>query len=187
MSSESPPESPESLPESPPPVPPKSLLDRGLDGLAWCCAVITGVALVVLTVIFGWLVFGRYVLNATPTWVEQVSLLLVVLITFLGASVGIHQNTHLGVSFFREVSPPAVRKTFAVVSHLIMAAFGAVMMVQSYKLAVFKWGSQIPLIHVPEGLRAVPITICGGLVLLFSIGHLVRLARGIEDTADPFE
>ena len=55
----------------------KSLLDRILPHRLVLQAVITGVALVVLTVIFGWLVFGRYVLNATPTWVEQVSLLLV--------------------------------------------------------------------------------------------------------------
>jgi TRAP-type C4-dicarboxylate transport system permease small subunit len=83
----------------------KSLYDRLLDIISQICTVITGVMLVVLTVIFGWLVFGRYVLNATPTWVEQVSLLLIVYIGFLGASVGIHKKTHLGVAVFREISP----------------------------------------------------------------------------------
>ncbi|MEO1086532.1 MAG: autotransporter domain-containing protein, partial [Acidobacteriota bacterium] len=48
----------------------------------------------------------------TPTWVEQVSLLLVIMIGFLGASVGIHRNTHLGVSYFREISPRPVRRAF---------------------------------------------------------------------------
>ena len=38
-----------------------------------CCC-----ALVVLIVTFGWLVLGRYVLNATPTWVEQLALVLIV-------------------------------------------------------------------------------------------------------------
>ena len=159
----------------------KTWFDRLLDGAAKLCLIICGVSLVVLTVIFGWLVFGRYVLNATPTWVEQVSLLLILVITFLGAAVGIHENTHLGVSFFRELSSEPVRRVFTIVSHLIMAAFGAVMMVQSYKLMIFKWGSEIPLIHVPEGLRALPITICGGLVLAFSIGHLVLMARGVRE------
>ena len=159
----------------------KNRFDLLLDFLSRICLIICGIALVVLTVIFGWLVFGRYVLNATPTWVEQVSLLLIVLITFLGAAVGIHENTHLGVSYFREVSSQAVKWIFTVVSHLLMAVFGAVMMVQSYKLMIFKWGSEIPLIHVPEGLRALPITICGGLLLLFSIGHLILMARGVHE------
>lgn len=159
----------------------RSWFDRTLDAISWCCRLITGIGLVVLTVIFGWLVFGRYVLNATPTWVEQVSLLLVMLITFLGAAVGIHENTHLGVSYFREIAPAPVRKLFAFATHLVMAAFGLVMMWHSYALVLFKWSSLIPLIDIPEGVRAIPITVCGGLIFLFSIGHLVNLVRGIEE------
>lgn len=152
-----------------------------LDQLAFISKILTGTAMVVLTIIFGWLVYGRYVLNDTPTWVEQVSLLLVMLITFVGAAIGIHENTHLGVSYFREVVPAPVRTIFAVITHIMLLIFGVIMAVQSYKLTVFKWGSEIPLLHVPEGLRSLPITVCGILVCLFSIGHLIRLARGDED------
>ncbi len=164
-------------PEMPPR---KTRFDLFLDGLALVSKVITGIALVVLTLIFSWLVFGRYVLNATPTWVEQISLLLIMLITFLGAATGIHENTHLGVSYFRDVAPAAVRRVFTIVSHLMLMGFGALMIWNSYLLVVFKWGTLIPLIHVPEGLRAVPIMVCGFLVLLYSGGHLLDMARGIE-------
>ncbi len=149
-----------------------------LDMLAFISKIITGVGLVVLTVIFGWLVWGRYVLNDTPTWVEQVSLLLVMLITFIGAAVGIHENTHLGVSYFREVVPARVKSVFTVISHVILVIFGSIMAVQSYGLTVFKWGSLIPLLNVPEGLRSLPIALCGVMVCLFSIGHLTRMALG---------
>lgn len=159
----------------------KSRFDRMLDGLSWASMLVSGVALVVLTVIFGWLVFGRYVLNATPTWVEQVSLLLVMLIGFLGASVGIHRNTHLGVSYFRELSSRPVRRTFELISHIILLGFGAVMMVYSYQLVLFKWGTEIPLINVPEGLRAIPIMLCGAFTTLYSIGHLIHFFKGIEE------
>lgn len=159
----------------------KSRFDRLLDFISRASMLVSGVALVVLTVIFGWLVFGRYVLNATPTWVEQVSLLLVMLIGFLGASVGIHRSTHLGVSYFRELSSRPVRRAFELVSHLILTGFGAVMMVYSYQLVVFKWGTEIPLINVPEGLRAIPIMLCGAFTTLYSIGHLIHFFKGIEE------
>ena len=162
----------------------KSPFDRLLDLISTVSSIVTGIALVVLTVIFGWLVFGRYVLNATPTWVEQVSLLLVMLIAFIGASVGIHKNTHLGVSFFREISPRPVRRTFEFISHVVLAVFGVVMAVNSYELVLFKWGTEIPLINVPEGLRAVPIMLCGGLIFLYSCGHLINFFRGIEEVSD---
>ncbi len=158
-----------------------SIFHRTLNGISRICIFVTGVSLVVLTLIFGWLVYGRYVLNATPTWVEQVSLLLVALITFIGAAVGIHENTHLGVSYFRELSPPLVRKVFTIVSHLTMAVFGAIMATAGYQLTVFKWGSLIPLIHIPEGVRAIPIVLCGGFIFLFSLGHLISIAQGVEE------
>ena len=161
----------------------RSSIDRALNVISYGSTLVAGIALVVLTVIFGWLVFGRYVLNSTPTWVEQVSLLLVVLIAFLGASVGIHKNTHLGVSFFRELSPRPVRRAFEFISHVVLAGYGAVMLVYSYELMVFKWETEIPLIHLPEGLRVVPIVLCGAFTLLYSIGHLINFVKGKEETS----
>ncbi|MBL4600364.1 MAG: TRAP transporter small permease [Rhizobiaceae bacterium] len=165
----------------------RSPFDKFLDALSYVCTVICGVSLVVLTVIFGWLVYGRYVLNATPTWVEQVSLLLIVLIAFLGASVGIHKNTHLGVSFFREIAPRPVRRVFEFISHVTLIVFGGTMAFYSYQLVLFKWSTLIPLIHVPEGLRAIPIMLCGVFTLLFSVGHLIHFFKGIEEIHDVTE
>ncbi|MBF0278381.1 MAG: TRAP transporter small permease [SAR324 cluster bacterium] len=162
----------------------KSKFDIFLDSISYISNIVCGVSLVIMTVIFGWLVFGRYVLNATPTWVEQVSLLLVVLMGFVGASVGVHQNTHLGVSVFRELCPKPVRRVFELISHFTMGGFGIIMAINSYDLAVFKWGSEIPLIHVPEGMRAIPIMLCGIFVFLYSVGHLIHFFKGIEEEYD---
>lgn len=158
-----------------------------LDATALVCKVVTGVALVVLTLIFGWLVFGRYVLNATPTWVEQVALLLVMLIAFLGAAVGVHENTHLSVSILRTSVSQRARSVLVVTSDLGMAGFGGLMLWYGWQLTVFKWGSLIPLIQVPEGLRSLPLTVGGGLILLFSVGHLIRLFHGMDERSDSID
>lgn len=155
-----------------------------LGVLCFISELICGVALVILTVIFGWLVYGRYVLNATPTWVEQVSLLLIVLIGFVGASVGVHRGTHLGVTYLRELFPRVLRRFLELLTHIIMSIFGTVMMINSYDLVLFKWGSEIPLLGVPEGLRAIPIMLCGALTLLYSLGHIAEWFRPIATEAD---
>lgn len=159
-------------------------VDGFLNGIAAICRLLTGVSLVVLTVIFGWLVFGRYVLNATPTWVEQVALLLVMTIAFLGAAVGIHENTHLSVTVLRDNVSSRLRTALIALSDLLLAGFGLLMLWYGGKLTAFKWGSMIPLIHLPEGLRSLPLTISGGLILLFSLGHLLRLALGRDTRID---
>jgi len=75
-------------------------MDKTYDVLCRICIILAGVALVAMTLMFAWLVFGRYVLNDTPTWVEQVSHLLLMVIAFLGAAVGVREHTHLAVVLF---------------------------------------------------------------------------------------
>lgn len=160
------------------------LFDQTLDGLAAICKVMTGIALVVLTVTFGWLVFGRYVLNETPTWVEQTALLLVMLIAFLGAAVGVHEHTHLSVTLLRTAVPRWLRNILLFLSDLIMGGFGFAMVWFGTTLTVFKWGSDIPLIQMPEGLRSLPLAVGGGLIVLFSVGHILRMLRGRDQRQD---
>ena len=162
-------------------------IDKVLDLLSKVCLIIAGIALVVMTLMFAWLVFGRYVLNDTPTWVEQVSHLLLMVIAFLGAAVGVRQDTHLSVVLFRTMVPAKIRTIFVFVTDVLMASFGGLMFWYGLELTQFKWNSLIPLIRVPEGLRSLPLTICGALVLVFSLTHLIRLLLGRDERKDSIE
>lgn len=159
-------------------------MDAAYDLLARICVLLAGIALVVMTAIFAWLVFGRYVLNDTPTWVEQVSLLLVMVIAFLGAAAGVHNHTHLSVVIFRNMVPTRVRSVFVFVSDILMAGFGGMMFWYGIELTKFKWNTLIPLIQWSEGLRSLPLTISGALLFLFSTRHLIRLCLGQDVRQD---
>lgn len=104
------------------------------------------VALVVLIVTFGWLVFGRYVLNVTPTWVEQLALLLICYIAFLGAAAGVRDETHLGVTLFRDAAPINVQKITIIIIDFILAAFGSIMFYAGTQLMAFGWDSNLPML-----------------------------------------
>lgn len=162
-------------------------MDRLYDELARVALIFAGLALVAMTLMFAWLVFGRYVLNDTPTWVEQVSHLLLMVIAFFGASVGVRQDTHLSVVLFRSAVPSWVRTVFVFITDILMAGFGGFMFWYGLELTQFKWKTLIPLIQWSEGLRSLPLTICGALVFLFSIGHLIRLLLGLDERVDSIE
>ena len=68
-----------------------------------------------------------------------------------------------------------------------MAGFGALMFWYGLELTRFKWNALIPLIQWPEGLRSLPLTICGALVFIFSIGHLIHLLLGQDQRTDSIE
>ncbi len=145
-----------------------SAVGRWLGFLRTACIFLSSCALVVLVAIFGWLVFGRYVLNVTPTWVEQLALLLICYITFLGASAGVYEDTHLGVSFFRDSLGVRLRKFVRIICDLALAGFGLVMLLSCIELVEFGWSTKLPMLNIPEGIRTLPAAICGGLMLLFS-------------------
>lgn len=117
------------------------------------------------------MVFGRYVLNVTPTWVEQLALLLVVYITFLGAAVGIHEETHLGVSFIREAMPDFIRKPLRIVVDILLAGFGALMLIYCVELVQFGWSTNLAMLNIPEGIRTLAAAISGGLIFIFATSH----------------
>ena len=162
-------------------------MDSFFNLLTRTCQILAGTAIVAMTLMFAWLVFGRYVMNDTPTWVEQVSHLLLMVIAFLGAAVGVRQDTHLSVVLFRTAVPGWLRTVFVFITDILMAGFGGFMFWYGLELTQFKWKTLIPLIQLPEGLRSLPLTICGALVFLFSIGHLIRLLLGRDERKDTIE
>ena len=133
-------------------------IDTVLNLVARICQILAGIALVAMTVMFAWLVFGRYILNDTPTWVEQVSLLLMMVIAFLGAAVGVWHDSHLSVVLFRTAVPSRIRTVFVFITDVLMAGFGGFMFWYGLELTQFKWKTMVPLIQVPEGLRSLPLT-----------------------------
>lgn len=146
----------------------RGLILRFQDRLAQLCILVSSLALVTLVATFGWLVFGRYVLNATPTWVEQLALLLVCYITFLGAGVGIHERSHLGVTMFRDAMPSLIQRIVLFGTDVILAGFGAVMMLASLELFKFGWDTLLPMLNIPESFRTLSALLCGALMFIFA-------------------
>jgi len=164
-----------------PPVPHTlSIASRILDSIAWLCMLLAGIALVVIIVTFGWLVYGRYILDNTPTWVEQLSLLLIAYITFLGAAVGVHRNTHLSIDFIRESLPAGPRVAMRYVADLMVLAFGVGMAWQGWILMMQDIDRAIPMLDMTESWRDLPMAICGGLIIIFSMYDIVARFVGAD-------
>jgi TRAP-type C4-dicarboxylate transport system permease small subunit len=151
-------------------------VDRVLDAVAWLCTIVAGIALVFIVASFGWLVWGRYVMNNTPTWVEQSSLLLMSYIAFLGAAVGVRRNTHLSIDFIREAFPVVPREIMRYLADLVVMVFGCFMAWEGYLLFMTNLDRMIPMIDLPESWRALPMAICGVLFVIFSASNIISRA-----------
>ena len=133
---------------------------------------ITGLVLLIACVT--WQVFGRYVLNSTPTWAESFSLLLVLYVTMFGVAVGVRDAGHIGLESFLVLAPEGVRHAMEYLIHGLVLLFGILMGVQCALLAASVWSYDLPTLPISEGWRYVPACIAGALVVLFSFEHILR-------------
>jgi len=150
------------------------LFDRLMGAVARIAAGVSGICLVVLVASFGWLVFGRYVLNATPTWVEQVALLLIAVITFLSTASNVRDGTNLSVDVLPLMLPWRWRRWLLALIDVILGGFGLLMALKGYDLTLFAWSTKVPMIDVPEGLRTLPLVVCGWLLVLFGATNAMK-------------
>lgn len=139
---------------------------------------LSGICLIAMTVTIAYQVFGRYVLNDTPSWAEALSVTFMGWFIFLGAAVGVHERTHLGFDVLILVVPPRAKLILRMLSDLVVCGFGMGMIYYGLELTIETWDAIRPTLGIPDGARYIPLTLGGVLITIFSLRSI--LARLID-------
>ncbi|AWK89364.1 TRAP transporter small permease [Azospirillum thermophilum] len=150
-------------------------LTRLLDVLSRIALWIGGTGLVLMTAAVGWQVWGRFILNDSPSWTEPVSLLLMLWFILLVAAVGVRERFHLGLDLIRDIVPEIVRVCMDIASFVAVGCFGAAMAFYGLELVMGTWSATIPVLNIPEAVNYLPLTISGVLIVLFSVERTLHL------------
>ncbi len=132
--------------------------------------------LVIVTIVF-WQVFGRYVLNSSPTWTESLALILVLYVTLIGAAVGVRDAGHIGMESLLVLVPEGIRNRIELLIHGLVIVFGAAMVYNGWLLGNSVAGYKIPNLGITEALRYIPLVVSGVLIISFSIEHVLALLQ----------
>lgn len=159
------------------------VLDAYTHGCRWiaqACMWISVAGLACLIAAVGFQIFGRHVLNRTPTWAESIAMLLVLYVTMLGAAVGVRDAGHIGFESLLELLPDGAKRRMQILIHALVFLFGVMMAWNCAILAESVSDYLIPNLGISEGWKYIPATLSGGLIALFSIEHIVALLRRQE-------
>jgi TRAP-type C4-dicarboxylate transport system permease small subunit len=140
---------------------------------------LAGIGLALMTLIVGWQVFTRYVLDWSNAWTEPAAILLMSWFIFLGAAVGIRENYHLGFDVLLYVLPAGSKKVLRSISDIVVIAFAVGMIVYGWQLVELQWRARMPSLGISESVRYVPLMAGGVLILLFSLERLVLRWAGV--------
>jgi TRAP-type transport system small permease protein len=127
-----------------------------------------------------WQVFGRYVLNDTPTWAESLTLVVILYVALIGAAVGVRDAGHIGMESLLILVPDEIRRRIEIVIFVFVGLFGAMMLYYGWGLTAGVISYKIPTLGISEGWHYAPLLVSGLLITLFSIEHVIALIRREE-------
>ncbi len=144
---------------------------------------IAGACLVAMVLVVAWAVFGRFVLNDTPSWAEALALLLLGWVALGAAAAGVREGFHMGFETLRDQLPAPLQRGCLLVSDLVVLGFGAAMAWFGWDLAAGVWTARLPTLGLPGSVEYAPIVLGGVLITLFGLEHLLRRLAGLPPVA----
>ena len=143
---------------------------QAMEWLYLACVILSGTALVVITLMIPFGVFMRYVMNDPQSWPEPASVVLMVMFSFIGGAAVYRANVHVAVEALLNAVKPDQKRRMLHGVDLCMGAMSLFMAVYGVQLCRITWNqSMAEFPGLPVGLVYSPIPVAGVLTLLFLI------------------
>ena len=141
--------------------------------------VVAAIIMAVLALITLANVITRYVVDISLAFTEEYSIVLLLILIFVGVSSGVAKNSHIKVTFFLDRLSGRTRKKFDFVGHLAMLVCFGVLVFYGTRSAVSSWelGETSPGLGNPQWLYLMWVPILAAVAMLRVVGSLIRLVR----------
>lgn len=143
---------------------------KAMQALYLGCIVLSGVAMVVITLFIPAGVFMRYVMHNPLQWPEPASVIMMVFFSFIGGAAVYRANQQIAVEALMKAVAPGVRTAMYWGVHACMLLIAGFMVVYGVHLCYVTRGNTIAEFPwLSTGIVYMPIPIGGLLTLLFII------------------
>jgi TRAP-type C4-dicarboxylate transport system permease small subunit len=162
---------------------------RAMDVLYLASIWISGLALLVMTIVIPIGVFNRYVLGTGSQWPEPLAILCMVVFTFLGAAASYRAGVHIAVTMLTDRVPEQYRPALTYVVDALMAALSVFIIIYGIELCKVTWNQTIaefPTLSV--GVTYLPLPVGAAVTLLFVIEQFFygsQMHRPLVRKGDP--
>ncbi|WP_057882599.1 TRAP transporter small permease [Tsuneonella troitsensis] len=135
--------------------------------------------LLAMTAIVGWQVFGRFILDASPSWTEQASLILMIWYVMFAAAAGVHEGFHIRIALLEEKLGERAKPILRLVA-LVVALLGLVLLVYGLQLCWLVRGNVVPSLGISRSVAYIPLPVSGLLMALFALPQIMSGTHPVE-------
>ncbi len=126
-------------------------------------------------------VFARYGLNHSIFWSEEVGRMILIALTFLGASAAWARGAHIGIDVAVTRLPPEARRWVRAFALLCGLVFGVFLTVQGAKFAHFVRRQIMSATGVSRTVPAAVVPIGGAVLAFHALADLLALMARLEE------
>lgn len=146
----------------------KSAYRSAMEKLYLVCMTTAGISLVVMTLVIPYGVFMRYVMNSAAGWPEPLSVLMMIVFTFLGGAACLRANVHIAVRIFADALPDLLAGWAAGLVTVLLSLLCIFMIYYGVSLVGTTWHQVMAeFTFLRVGIAYLPIPASGLITLLF--------------------
>jgi TRAP-type C4-dicarboxylate transport system permease small subunit len=123
--------------------------------------------LMAMTAIICYQVLLRFVFNRSPSWGEEIAIVLMIWFGILAIPIGVKHKLHIGIEFIFRMFPPKAQYLISRCIYLLIAAFGVMMIVYGIELTEFMTMSTLPATKLSSAVEYVVLPL-SGLMLVYN-------------------
>lgn len=150
-------------------------MNRVSKFFAQALILVSAACLLVMSGVMCWQVIARYWLESSPSWAEQLCLLLLIWFVLLAAAVGVRESTHIEVAVLRDALPPRLMQPVQIFARLVVAMFGLALIVGGWALLDITSQHVIPGLGISRSLAYWPLLISGVAMIFFTLEQLMAI------------
>ncbi|PQD95737.1 TRAP transporter small permease [Pradoshia eiseniae] len=143
------------------------------------------IAIAVMTIIVSLQVFSRYFFSYTPRWSEEVSLLLLVWVSFIGIAVGFREKLHIGVGVFVGMLPKKYQTIFDYIAKVLLIGVAIIFIFYGLRFTSLMNNSIMAGTGLSQSVLYGAIPVSGFLMLIYGIELL--FVKGMHQEWDDQE
>jgi TRAP-type C4-dicarboxylate transport system permease small subunit len=148
----------------------KTAYRGAMEALYIVCIAIAGLAMIVMTLVIPYGVFMRYVVNSASSWPEPLSVLMMIVFSFIGGAACYRANVHIAVRLFADALPARLQRLANAMVHLLLILLSVFMLIYGIRLANATWYQVMAeFTDLSVGVAYLPVPLGGLITLLFII------------------
>ncbi len=132
----------------------------------------------VMTVVLFLQVVSRYVFNLSISWSEELSIFLMIWLTYFGASIAVRKRQHLRITMLTDLLPRGATKIVDVAANLIFLGFMALIAYGTFNMLTLAKRT-----HQTAAATGLPRWV---IILGILVAYLLTIIRIIQDTTRYF-